>query len=167
MHNPLALLDPVLLKALLQEPKLLVRQYYARGLDTFDNADTIPLLLTYYYKNDSVAVNRCGFHLQQLQQDKYRFLYDSENPAHLEKLICAAQQPAGYKVFINLLPRRWSPPDSLKRKIHQYMLQHLPWWNYNKTYQLHIQLTDRYGKLYLQLHWKGNKADVLLEEIDG
>ena len=149
-----------------KEPKLFVRQYYAGGLDHFDEPGTVPLLLTYYYKDNHIDVNRAGFHIKQLETDKYRFLYDSENPEHLQKLIAAAQQPPGYKIYINLLPKEWIPPDSLKRKIHHYMLHNLPWWNYNKTNQLHIHLTDRYGKLYLQLSWKGNKADVLLEEID-
>ena len=46
------------------------------------------------------------------------------------------------------------------------MQQHFPWWNYNKTQQLHIHLKDKYGKLFLQLSWKANRAEVLLEEIE-
>lgn len=150
------------MNALLQEPKLIVRQHYPRG-----NAgnDTIPLLLTYYYKNNDIDVNRANLHLKQLQEDKYRFLYDTENEEHRKKLLIAAEQPQGYRIFINLLPARWQPSTSLRRKIHAYVQKRYEKKN-SKTQKINVQLQDLYGKLYLLLSWKENKAEVLLEEVE-
>jgi len=166
MYNPFAVITPELMNSILKQPKLFVRQHYPRGSDHSDNDKTTGLLLTYYYKEDHIEVNRAHFHMQQLADDQYRFLYDSEKEEHRERLIQAASQPAGYKIYLNLLPKTWKPSVLLRRKIHGYMQHNLPWWDYNTNNKLHIHLKDRYGKLYLLLGWKGNKADVLLENIE-
>jgi len=150
------------MNALLQEPKLIVRQHYPRGST---GNDTIPLLLTYYYKNNDIDVNRANLHLKQLLEDKYRFLYDTENEEHRKKLLIAAEQPRGYRIFINLLPARWQPTTSLRRKIHAYVQKKYEKKN-SKTQKINVQLQDLYGKLYLLLSWKENKAEVLLDEVE-
>jgi hypothetical protein len=78
----------------------------------------------------------------------------------------AAAQPLSYKCYINLLTAEWKAPAYLRTKIHNYMLHHLSWWNYDKTNSLHVHLKDRYGKLFLLLSWKGNRAEVLLDDIE-
>lgn len=166
MHNPLALLSPQLMRAMMKEPKLFVREYYQRGHVHFDASGTIPLLLTYYEKEKDVEYNRAHFHMQQLQEDRYAFLYDSENMQHQKRLLLAAAQPSPYKIYTNVLVAEWKAPPFLRTKIHTYMQHHFSWWNYTKTNSLHIHLKDRYGKLFLQLSWKGNHAEVLLDEIE-
>ena len=162
MYNPLATITPGLMNALLQEPKLIVRQHYPRGNS---GNDTIPLLLTYYYKNNNIDVNRANLHLKQLQEDKYRFLYDTENEEHRKKLLVAAEQPQGYRVFINLVPARWQPSITLRKKIHAYVQKNYEKKN-SKTRKINVQLQDLYGKIYLLLSWKENKAEVLLDEVE-
>lgn len=166
MYNPLAEISQPLMKAMLASPKLFVREYYPRGLGPLDGTDTIPLLFTYYEKENSIEVNRAKIHLAQAAADPYRFLYDSDIAAHHARLIKAGTPSAKYKIFINLLYNNWEPPHWLRKKIHAYMLLHFDWWNYNKTYRLHIHLKDRYGKLYLHLSWKANRAELALEEIE-
>jgi len=151
------------MNALLKEPKLIVRQYYARGKT---GNDAIPILLTYYHKNNDIDVNRANLHLKQLQEDKYRFLYDAENEEHRKKLLIAAEQPEGYRIFINLLPSRWHPSIALKRKIHAHIQKKYESRHYSKTQKINVQLQDLYGKLYLLLSWKENKAEVLLDEVE-
>ena len=167
MYNPLAKLTPALLEAMLATPKLFVRQSYARGIPITDDPNSIALLFTYYEKDDPIEKNRANIHLAQLQKDPYCFLYDSEDPTHHERLQLAAAATAPYLVYTNLLYQQWKAPPWLRKKIHDYMLQDYPWWNYGKTNQLHIHLKDRYGFLYLQLSWKAHKAEVLLEEVEG
>jgi hypothetical protein len=166
MHNPLALLTTPLMEAMLKEPKLFVREHYPRGFDHFDVQGTIPLLFTYYEKTKDVEYNRAHFHFRQLKEDAYAFIYDSENPLHRERLLKAASQPSPYKCYTNLLLAEWKAPAYLRTKMHNYMLHHLSWWNYNKTNSLHVHLKDRYGKLFLQMSWKGNHAEVLLDDIE-
>ncbi len=162
MYNPLALINEALIKVLIASPTIFVREYYHRGADGKD----LPLLLTYYDKENEVEKTRALFHYQQLKGSRYAYLYDSTITSDKEKLLKAASMPIGYQIYINMLPGPWMAPPVLKKQIHAYMLQHLPWWNYTKSYQLHIHLKDRFGQLYLQLSWKANKAEVLLEEIE-
>jgi len=162
MYNPLALLNEPLMKVLLMSPKIFVREYYPRGAVGKD----LSLLFTCYDQENEVEKTRALFHFQQLTGSNYAYLYDSSVIADKEKLLKAAMMPEGYRIYMNMLSGPWVAPPTLKKQIHAYMLQHLPWWNYTKSYQLHIHLKDRLGQLYLQLSWKANKAEVLLEEIE-
>jgi hypothetical protein len=164
MYNPLALISQPLMAAILKSPKLFVREYYERGSTVHESS--LPLLLTCYDKENEVEHSRALFHLRQLKGMRYAFLYDSEIKRDREKLFIAATQPAGYRVFINMLASKWKPPALLRGKIHEYMMHNLPWWNYDRSNQLHLHLKDRYGKLYVQLSWKANRAEVILEEIE-
>ena len=166
MYNPLSLLSIQLLTAMTKSPKLFIREYYERGYANETYKSTQPFLLTWYDKQNEVEKSRALFHLQQLPTNAKPYIYDSENPADYTKLLIAASQPKGFAIYINILPKKWQTPNFLKTKIHHYMLQHLAWWRYNKTHQLTIHLKDKYGKLYVQLSWKNNKAEVLLQLIE-
>jgi hypothetical protein len=166
MYNPLATISTPLIEALIKSPKLFVREYYKRGTIVKNTTTILSLLLTCYDKENDVEQSRAYFHFKQLGKTPYAYLYDSEKKEDCNKLLIAASQPAGYNIFINMLPTKWIPPVFLRNKIHEYMQNNLPWWNYDKTNQLHIHLKDRYGKLYIQLSWKANKAEVILEEIE-
>lgn len=164
-YNPYVLLQPPLLEAMLRQPMFLVRQYYARGQHPMHESGTIPLLFTHYIHHE-VDTERALRHMRLLKKDPYRFLYDSTNPEHREKLFRAATQPAGYAVYVNLLPKAWKPSETLKRKISTYVQQQLPWWQYTAKDQLKVTLKDRYGELFLGLLWKHQQTEVNLEAIE-
>lgn len=150
---------------MLQQPMYFVRQSYPRGLDHFDDRQTQSFLLTHYeHKND--AIERAERHMRLLLTDRYRFLYNSNNENHLEKLAIAATQPDGCKIYINLLPKAWKANEALKRKINNYLLHKFPWWNYSSKDNLKVMLKERYGKLYIILLWKGQQTEVDLDEIE-
>ena len=165
MLNPYTLLTPALLDAMLKQPMYFVRQYYERGTGVWDSDKNIPLLLTHYahHETDRERVER---HMRLLMKDPYRFVYDSTNPTHLEKLKLAAHQPDGYSVYINLLPDKWKAGDGLKKKISGYVMHHLPWWQYSPADKLKVTLKERYGQLYLALLWRGQQTEVILTEIE-
>jgi hypothetical protein len=104
--------------------------------------------------------------MRLLLKDKYRCLYDSRNEEHLEKLKRAALQPAGYRVYINLLPKKWKATDALKLKIGSYVKEKLSWWSYSPKDKLNVTLKERYGELFIALLWKGRQTEVLLEDIE-
>ena len=166
MYNPFSLLSVQLLTAMVKSPKLFVREYYERGKPNSHQKTIQPFLLTWYDKEDEVEKSRAYFHLQQLPASSKPYLYDSEHLADYAKLLIAANQPIGFAIYINVLATQWQAPTYLKKCIHQYMLQHLTWWHYTKTHQLNLHLKDKYGKLYVQLSWKNNKAEVLLQHIE-
>ena len=142
-----------------------VRQSYPRGRDHFDENIKAVLLLTYYYEDD-IETTRAEMHVSLLKNDPYRFLYDARHPDHRERLLKAAAQPAGYKIYINLLPAKWKAPAFLRDKIAQYIAEAMPEWRVNRYSKLDITLQERFGNLYLDLHWKGRKATVQLDAID-
>ncbi len=164
MINPYSVLTPEILHAMLKQPMFFVRQYYIRGLGPFDDP-TVPLLLTHYIHHEG-DTERSQRHMRLLLNDRYRFLYNSKDPGHLQKLAHAAAQPAGFRVYINLLPKKWQPGDGLKRRISNYMMHRLPGWKYSPADKLKVTLKERYGELFLGLLWKGQQTEVNLAEIE-
>lgn len=164
MYNPYAILTPAILDAMLKQPMYFVRQHYPRGTPG-EHEKTIALLLTHYSHHEADK-ERAERHIRLLFKDRYRFLYDSTRPEHLEKLKTAALQPAGYRIYINLLPKQWKANDALKLRISQYVASKLPWWNYSPKDKLHVTLKERYGRLFIALLWRGQQTEVLLDDIE-
>ena len=162
--NPYAILIPELLGAMLKQPMYFVRQHYPRGGEP-GNPKVIPLLLTHYIHHDTDR-ERAERHMRLLMKDKYRFLYDSQLEEHRDKLEMAACQPEGFRIYINLLPKKWKPSEPLKRKIASYMMNSLPGWRYSPADKLKVTLKERYGELYLALLWKGQQTEVHLDLIE-
>jgi len=164
MYNPYTILTPAILNAMLRQPMYFVRQHYPRGRLLYDDEKT-PFLLTHYgyHETDKERADR---HMRLLYKDPYRFLYDSKNPEHLNKLIKAASQPDGYLVYINLLPKKWKAGDILKTKIGKYVAANFSWWQYSPADKLKVTLKERYGELFIALLWRGQKTEVLLEDIE-
>ena len=164
MYNPYTILTTEILSAMLKQPMYFVRQLYPRGLN-YDEEKIIPLLFTHYANHD-VDKERAERHIRLLLKDQYRFLYNSTNEEHLEKIKTAATQPHGYRIYINLLPRKWKANDSLKMKISKYVASKLSWWKYSPADKLKVTLKERYGELFIALLWRGQKTEVLLEDIE-
>lgn len=164
MYNPYTIITPQLLAAMLKQPMYFVRQHYPRGL-LHEEDKSIPLLFTHYIHTDTDK-ERADRHMRLLMKDKFRFMYDSRNPEHLEKLKKAAAQPKGYRIYINLLPKKWKASDGLKLKIGRYVSAKLSWWNYSPKDKLNVTLKERYGELFIALLWRGQQTEVLLEDIE-
>ena len=165
MLNPYTLLTPAILHAMIRQRMYFVRQEYIRGRGPYEDDHTICLLLTHYVHHE-VDTERVQRHMRLLFKDPYRHMYDSTVPEDFEKLCTAAEQPAGYRIYINLMVKKWKATDQLKRKISRYVAEKLPWWKYNPADKLKVTLKERYGGLYLALLWKGQQTEVHLEEIE-
>ncbi len=164
MYNPYILLSPELLAGLLKQPLYFVCQYYERGLACPDTHN-IPLLLT-HYTMDEPGKERAARHIRLLATDRFRFLYDSTNPRHLQQLNKASMQPEGYRIFVNLLPQQWKADEALTRRIICYIREKMPWWSFSIKDQLHITLRERYGSLFIMLYRRGSQTEVLLNDIE-
>jgi len=164
MHNPYTIWTPAILGAMLKQPMYFVRQSYPRGKFLYDEG-VVTLLLTHYPRHETDR-ERAERHMRLLWKDPYRFLYDSTCHNHLERLAAAASQPAGYRVYINLLPKKWEATPMMKIKIGQYIREKFPWWNYSPQDKLNVTLKERYGHLFLLLLWRGQQTEVLLEDIE-
>lgn len=163
--NPYTLLNPELLAALMRQPLWFVRQHYPRGRAPFPPDTTLPLLLTFYLQ-DETGRERAQRHLRLLKKDPCRYLYDSTLPDHREKLGRAAAQPRGYRVYVNLLPGPWKPSETLKTHLNRYLQEYLPQWKPRGADHLKVILKERYGELYVVLHWKHHQTEVHLDLIE-
>jgi len=164
MFNPYTILTPTILSAMLKQPMYFVRQQYPRGLQ-HDDENIIPLLFTHYAHHE-VDKERAERHIRLLLKDQYRYIYDSTNEEHFQKLKIAASQPKGYRIYINLLSKKWKANDALKMKISRYVAEKLSWWKYSPADKLNVTLKERYGELFIALLWRGQKTEVLLEDIE-
>ena len=167
MLNPYAILTPSLLQAMLKQPMYFVRQHYPRGAEdaTQQVREEIPILLTHYAHHDTDK-ERADRHMRLLMKDGYRFLYDSNDPEHRAKLEIAASQPGGFRVYVNLLPKKWKPSDHIKRLVADYVTRHMPAWRYSPADKLSVTLKERYGELFLALLWKGQQCEVHLDLVE-
>lgn len=163
MYNPFIILNEKLLMMLTRQPMYFVREYYARGNET--GGKFIPLLLS-HYTQQGINAKRANRHFSLIKQDPYRYLYDSINEKDLQKLKIAATQPEGYRIYVNLLPKEWKPPRSLRICIYNYLDKNYPGMNGRQNKKPRIYLQDLFGKLYLVLTWQGNKVEVILDEIE-
>lgn len=164
MHNPYSLLTTEILSAMIKQKMYFIRQQYDRGKDVFQ-VNTIPLLLTHYGHHET-DLERAERHYRLLWRDRYRYLYDTTKAEDIDKLKIAALQPEGYRIYINLLPKKWKAPDMLKTQIGTYVRNKLPWWNYSPANKLKVTLKERYGLLFIVLLWRGQQTEVLLEDIE-
>lgn len=165
MLNPYILLTPALLEAMTRQRIYFIRQQWPRGKGPYEDDSTTCFLFTHYVHHE-IDTERVQRHMRLLFNDPYRCLYDSQNPEHMDKLRIAASQPEGYRIYINLMVKKWKATDALKRKISAYVASRLSWWKYNPADKLKVTLKERYGSLYLALLWKGQQTEVHLEEIE-
>ena len=163
MYNPFVILNEKLLNAMLRQPMYFVREYYSRGDET--NGKNIPLLFT-HYSQYGVDLEKAKRHYELIKKDPYRYLYDTTNDEHVQKLKIAAKQPGGYRIYVNILPKVWTAPNHLRNQIYKYMLLTYSDWEKDRNKKLKINIQDLFGKLYLLFTWKGNKVEVILDEIE-
>jgi hypothetical protein len=149
---------------MLKQPMYFVRQYYRRGI-TEEDGKKVPLLFS-HYSHHEIDSERARRHMRVLWNDKLRFLYDSTNQQHLEKLKYAASQPEGFKIYTNILMKDWVPPRHIRNNVYQYLKRKFSFWPGFRNENIKIQLKDLFGEFYLVLSWRGTKVEVLLEEIE-
>ena len=150
-----------MLHAIIRQPHYFVRHYYTRGLRD-DNA--IPLLFS-HYSHHEIDRERAFRHVRLLKKDPHRFLYNSEDPIHRERLQRAAMQPQGFRVYTNVLPDKWQPTPALRKRIYAYVNEKFG-LTHNSADRINIKLQDLYGKLYLFLTLRTTTIEVLLEDIE-
>jgi len=161
MHNPFGLINEKLLNALIVAGnRYFVRQTYPRGLQPFNENQKAAFLLTHYRERDAAEK-----HYTFLQHDRYRFLYDSDHPAHLVKLEMAARQFPEYPVYTPLLQKAWEPSEKMVAHIRRYIAAHFN-WRVPREEAVKAELFTEFGELFVNLKYKSGSASVPLAEIE-
>lgn len=161
MTNPFQLYTPALLEALLNAGHTcFVRQSYQRGMDHFDNTIRHAFLISHY--NDPA---KARMHYEALPNDGNRFLYESNNAEHLEKLKKAAKNPLGYKIYTPMLSKPWAPPEIMKTKVRKYIDRKLR-WQVGAGHTVRTNLFTQFGELFLTLKMGIHDIKIPLSDIE-
>jgi hypothetical protein len=161
MHNPLVLFSTELLNSLIKTGHAyFVRQTYKRGVDHFGEKQKGPYLLSHY-----TDISKATMHYESLNMDANRFLYDISKQEHLEKLKVAAGQPQGYKIYIALLQKEWTPSDIMKGKVRRYVDQKLK-WHPGRNETVKTNLFIQFGELFITLKLGIREIKVPLSDIE-
>ncbi|MDR6570033.1 MULTISPECIES: hypothetical protein [Chitinophaga] len=161
MHNPLALLSPELVMSLAKHGFIaFIRQSYPRGKDHFD-PDTIETFLITPYK----TLAQANEHLLHISADHRKGIYHTANPEEMEKLMTAATQPKGYKVYVALLKvRKWKGTAQLQEKLKHYLQTNTKWKV--KDGAIVADLYLHYGELMLKLVNPVGEIRLSLSEVE-
>lgn len=161
MHNPFGLINLKLLHALINAGnRYFVRQAYRRGLHPFNETQKAAFLFTHY--RDLASAER---HYKHLPHDANRFLYDSNNPAHMAKLEIAAKQLPEYPVYTPLLEKPWEPSEKMIASIRRYIAANFH-WRVPREETVKAGLFTEFGELFVNLKYKLETASVPLAEIE-
>ena len=160
-HNPFGLLSLKLLHALIHAgQRYFVRQSYPRGFNPFDETLKRAFLLTHYERLPDAQM-----HFNLVSQDRHRFLYDSHNPEHFERLERAAKQIPGWPVYTPLLEKPWVPSEKMAELIRRYIANNLSWTPAREE-TVKADLFTQFGQLFVTLKYRSQEIRVLLEDIE-
>ena len=164
MYNPFPLLNEKLLQDKIGEGKrYFVRQHYPRGMETRLKAS---FLLRAYEEEDMELAQK---HLQSIKaDDPYAFLYDAENPEELKRLLTAARQPFGFKIYYaGKKGVDWKPPNAYQEKMKNYIRKKHPGWRSPRhSGKIQVGLSEEFGRLFLTLSYEEEEDRILFDEIE-
>lgn len=162
MFNPLYPFTKDLLKAFVKSGKIyFVRNKYSAAFDHFDGGAK-NFLITHY---DDIS--KAKAHFNSIAFDPHRFMYHWKISEHKEKLLIAASQPQGYKIYSSLFLPNWEKKITIntKEKINRYMYAHTN-WKPGSGEKTHLNFYFQFGQLYFTLSYNGNKITGKFEEIE-
>ncbi|PWT70721.1 MAG: hypothetical protein C5B59_20170 [Bacteroidetes bacterium] len=163
MYNPFPPLNEKLLKDKIAEGKrYFVRQTYERGMQPRIRA---AFLFRGYEENEK---NIADLHFQKLQADPNAFLYDAQIGEHMERLIVAARQPFGFKIFYaGKKGIDWRPPPDYQSKMQKYIAHHHPNWRTKSGGdKIQVGLYEEFGQLFLKLSFEQEEDKIPFDEIE-
>jgi hypothetical protein len=163
MYNPFPLLNEALLDAEIAKGKcLFVRQGFSRGMDAPLRA---AFLLRAYIAEEKDAAEK---HMAAIARDPNAFLYDAGVPEHLKKLIIAASQPIGFRIYYAAKKGMdWDPPLVYQEKMRRYLRRHHAGWRTTRGGEkIQIGLYEEFGELFLKFSYEGEHDHIPFDEIE-
>jgi hypothetical protein len=162
MHNPLALLTPALVTALMDDGfTLFVRQSYEAAREP-DEPTVKELFLITPYRN----IGEANQHFTHIRFDHRKYIYQTHHQEEVSKLYTAASQPTGYKVYVALLKEQeWTPPLYMDPAVRIYISRKTS-WRPKRPEEVGAELFLRYGILTFRLTYGDEEITVPLSELD-
>ena len=163
MYNPFPLLSEQMLKIKLADGKrFFIRQTYPRGL--YQGIRAAFLFRAYEDHEKEEAT----LHLNRIETDPHRFLYDAANEEHLQKLFIASGQPRGFAIYYaGKKEQDWKPPYEYQLKLKDYIRTKHPGWRPKRGGdKIQAGLYEEYGELFLKLSFEGEEDIIPFELIE-
>ena len=163
MFNPFTLFSRPLLDAFVQSGKqFFVRQQFQRARDHFHVRIKGYFIITHYAEK-----GHAEHHFGAVSDDPYKFLYNWQDPEHQNKLIIAAAQPAGYKIYSSVFNQDWEKhiTNPLKQKLRNYVEGKLG-WKPSVAETVGFDIYVHYGELFARLKLRTQEVRIKLEEIE-
>ena len=163
MYNPFPLLNRKLLEDKIEEgKKYFVRQNFPRGYEA--ELKCAFLFRAYSEEEKERAIE----HYEIIKGDRHAFLYDATVPEHMEKLLIAANQPKGYRIYYaGKTQVEWTPPDAYQQKMRKYLVRNHPGWKTQKNRtQIEVWLQEEFGHLFLKFIFEGEEERIPFDQIE-
>ena len=163
MFNPFHPFTPPLLDKFIKSGKpFFIRQFFSRGTDPLQENIKGSFLYS-PYPNLADAEQHAG----ALPHDQYVKVYDYSIEADRQKLLIAAQQPHGYKIYTNVFYDNWKDQITgpLKMKVKKYIDVQLGWQPGGKE-EVDFTIFVNYGTVYARLTFRKQEVRVELETIE-
>ena len=159
MHNPLELLSKDALDELVRQGNLyFVRQSYVRGKG--------PQVKEAFLVTPYTTQEEASQHMDAIQPDHRKLLYDIQDPLLRQKLYTAAWQPQGYRIYLNRLKdREWKPDAQLVARIKKYINLYTG-WSPGKGAGINVELTLVFGELLLNLQHGKDTRQISLNDLE-
>ena len=163
MINPFSQLSRPLLEALVASgKKFFIRQSFNRPRGEAGDGIKAYFILTHYAEK-----GHAEHHYGAISEDPHRYMYSWDKQEHRGKLLLAAEQPEGYRIFASVFNKDWEKhiTVNLKQKLRIYVESKLGWKpSVAETVAFDIYVS--YGELYAKLKLRSQEVRVKLEEIE-
>jgi len=156
-YNPCHLFLPELRDALKYSGfKYFVRQYYYRGTTEKEQG----YLLSHYRTREEAQR-----HFDAIAHDQSRLIYDLSKEDDVRRIMIAASQPSGYRVFTSLFSfEKWEVPGLILDKLKKYIRSYTNFKTGRPTIQTKPFML--LGEVYLEIKQGKEIIKVSLAEIE-
>jgi hypothetical protein len=159
MFNPLCLLSRELLDAFVASgQKYFVRQTFIRGNDKTNRG-----FLVSHYADFSQAYE----HFEAIAADANRYLYRLSEPDDFRRLLKAASQPTGFRVYASVvIPGREKKAEkSLTVQVRKYM-ERKNLWHPGRRDDVAFELYPHFGEVFVRMRFRQQEIKVSLAEVE-
>jgi hypothetical protein len=163
MYNPFPLFNQSAIKSLVgQNKRYIVRQTLKRA---FEPGIRAAFLFRAYNEDEKDTADE---HMEKLKNDPNAFLYDITIKEDQQKIIAAAKQPNGFKVYYAGKTKvEWMPPKLYEDKIRKFLRSMHPSWKTKKGEgKIEVGLYERLGELFLNFKFQDETDEIPFDDIE-
>ena len=107
-------------------------------------------------------------HMERIKHERHACLYDTQDTEQLQRLIKAAGQPDGYKVYYaGKEGQDWQPPKEYQYKMKRYVSRFHPGWKNSVGGQkVKAGIIEQYGQLLIKFSFEEEVDIVPLDNLE-